>query len=148
MDFFAGIRVKGNVVLPENAPSELLPNSCLTISIQEKIVCGPIPGCIIPIIANKTFRKITVNNRSVKYDFTIPRIKEGLYIISAVINVGWCKINSTKTKDLIHTGDYHSVDVHDFVVYNNTKVITENINVEILQEEEVGKLFSFGSSFY
>ena len=136
--FYLGITFRGNVILPEHSPQQLLPNSCLTVSLQEMILCGGNISCHIPLIANETFRNLQLENHSLKYELNTARLKPGKYLLSAVINVGWCRVNSYKSKDLIHQGDYHSTTLHDVLLDIDTRVVEKDIEVDVMLPEETG----------
>ena len=104
------------------------------------ILCGGDVDCRIPVVANKTFQKPIVTENAVKYGFTAPRLKPGRYTVSAVLNVGWCRINSIKSKNLIHPGDFHNTVMNDIVVDGKTTSIEKDIPVEFLLPEETGKI--------
>lgn len=136
--FFSGIRILGNVYLPLNTTSDLPAGSCLTVSVQEMILCGKDVNCHIPVIVNETFRNISLIKNGIPYELMAPKMKPGRYVVSAVVNVGWCRVNSVKTKMLIHTGDYHSTDLYDIDVDADTKTIGQDIYVEPVLEKETG----------
>lgn len=140
--FCLGITFRGNVILPEHSPEQLLPNSCLTVSLQEMILCGGNVSCHIPLIANETFRNLQMENHSLKYELNTARLKPGKYLLSAVINVGWCRVNSYKSKDLIHQGDYHSTTLHDVLIDADTRVMQKDIEVDEMLPEETGINFN------
>ena len=128
----------GKVILPEEAPATLLPGSCLTVSLQESILCGGNINCHIPLLGNKTFKNVVMVDGAIEYSLPLMQLKPGTYVVTAVLNVGWCRINSVLSKDLIHQGDYHSTMFNDVVVGLNTKVIHKDIEVELLLPEETG----------
>ena len=77
-------------------------------------------------------------NGTIEYSLPLMQLKPGSYSLSAVVNVGWCRINSVLSKDLIHQGDYHTTILHDIVVTPQTKVIHKDIKVDLLLPEETG----------
>lgn len=136
-----GIKISGNVQLPQSANEVVLPGSCLTVFIQEMISCGSDINCHIPIIANETIRNVIVQNNSIPYELTTTKLKQGRYVISAVVNIGWCRVNSLKSKEMIRAGDFHTTTMHDIVIEAKTKSILKDITLEVLQPQETGIKF-------
>ena len=63
------------------------------------------------------------------------------FSISAVLNLGWChKVNSLKTHQLLHEGDYHTTDSdHQFTITNLTSsVVKKDLVTEIVTLSEIG----------
>ncbi|XP_057314762.1 uncharacterized protein LOC130655955 [Hydractinia symbiolongicarpus] len=133
-----GIKISGNVQLPQSANKVVLPGSCLTVFIQEMISCGSDINCHIPVIANETIRNVIVRNNSIPYELTTTKLKQGRYVITAVVNNGWCRVNSLKSKEMIRTGDFHTTTMHDIVIEAKTKSILKDITLEVLQPQETG----------
>ena len=106
---------------------------------QEFISCGRNISCHIPVAANQTIYNFIVRNQTIHYQLDIAKLKFGKYNANAVINVGWCRTNSLNSQDLIHSGDYHSTTIHDFVIDQTTTKVVIDINVEQLLPEETGK---------
>lgn len=129
----------GNVYLPLNTTSDLPAGSCLTVSVQEMILCGHDANCHIPVVANETFRNVSLIKNALSFELMAPKMKPGRYVISAVVNVGWCRVNSVKTKQLTHPGDYHSTEVYDIDIERDTKTVGQDIYVEPVSEVETGK---------
>ena len=61
---------------------------------------------------------------------------------SAVLNMGWChKVNSLKTHQLLHEGDYHTTDSdHQFTVTNTTtSAVQKDLVTEIVTLSDIGR---------
>ncbi|XP_012563175.2 uncharacterized protein LOC100201986 isoform X1 [Hydra vulgaris] len=131
----SGLRISGNLILPEDAPTTLPSGSCITLFIQELVFCGKDITCNIPVAANQTIYNFVVRNQTVSYQLDLAKLKYGKYSANAVINVGWCRSNA---QDLIHRGDYHSTTIHDFEIDQSTTKVLLDINLEKLLPEETG----------
>lgn len=81
-----------------------------------------------------------MKDKAVEYSLPLMQLKPGSYVVTAVLNVGWCRISSVLSKDLIHEGDYHSTTLHDVVVGSNTKIMHKDIELELVLPEETGML--------
>ena len=124
-----GIHVTGRVQLPT---TETLPEgSCLTVSSRKLIQCRH-NNCKIPPVATKTFDNVQ-NDRGIPYSLRLPVATPGKYIISAVVNRGWCK--SEDSTEWIKTGDFFNKKVHDFEIKNDTSVVAKNIETKAYETE-------------
>ena len=68
-----------------------------------------------------------------------PKMKPGRYLVSAVVNVGWCRTNSVKTKLLIHSGDYHSTEMYDINIEPDTETVGQDLYVQLVTEDDTGR---------
>lgn len=134
--FCQGIHIHGNII--SNSTLIVPSGSCLTIYVQELITCGDGIDCHVPLAANQTFNNVTSFNNQVLFDFMMPRTKPGTYIISAILNMGWCRSNSLETSKLVHIGDYHTTSNEGFVIDSQTSEVEKTLFVEPITPEEIG----------
>ena len=123
--------VSGRVLMPLSEPP-LFEGSCLTISSRKLIQCK-YNNCKIPPVASKIFENIT-NDGGIPYTLLLPVATPGKYIISAVVNNGWCKIDGN-LKDWIRPGDFYNTKVHDFEIKQDTLFVGKNIKVTKFEPE-------------
>lgn len=124
-----GIYVSGRVLFPTNEP--IPPESCLTVSSRKLIQCKN-NNCKIPPVSTRTFENVT-NEGGIPYSVLLPVATPGKYIISAVVNLGWCKTEGGSK--WIQQGDYYNDKVHDFEIKNETTSVGKNINVKPFETE-------------
>lgn len=117
----AGITVYGKIILPSTA-QELNTNSCLTIQIKEYKECTGV-GCSSPTIARSTYENVQLMNRIIQYDIYLPNTSYGHFIITAVINNGWCF--DGKADEWIKVGDFINDELRHFIV------LPHQIDVEV-----------------
>ena len=150
--FTSGIKLSGTVTLSSYTEPNLPAGSCLTIYIQEALTCSTAAGtdggnnnsidCRIPIAANQTFNNVQlVNGTAVPYQMVLPSLRKTMYTISAVLNIGWCRVNSLKTHQLLHEGDYHTTYSDQFTVSNTTVAVQKDLDTEIVTLSDIGMSF-------
>ena len=105
-------------MLPPNQ-ADLQSGSCLTVSSRKLIQCRN-NNCKIPPVATKTIEGIEGVDGGIPYSLRLPDATPGKYIISAVVNLGWCKANDGD--DWIRMNDLYNDKIHDFEIKNQTNV--------------------------
>ena len=108
---------------------------------QEAVSCGNNVNCQVPITGNKTFHDIQLQNGSIPYELTLPSLKETTYWISGVVNMGWCRLNSLKTSDLVHEGDYHTTSNEEFYVNQQNNLVQKDLVAELVTIAEIGTFY-------
>ena len=83
-----------------------------------------------PLTTKETFRDFRLEAHTIPYAIVIPNIVTGHFIISALLNVDWCKDDDVTSPDFIHNGDYHNEETHDFVISEGMTDILKDIKLE------------------
>lgn len=83
-----------------------------------------------PLTTKETFRDFRLEAHTIPYAIVIPNIVTGHFIISALLNVDWCKDDDVTSQDFIHNGDYHNEETHDFVISEGMTDILKDIKLE------------------
>ena len=122
--------MSGRVILPPEY-NEIPEGSCLTVSSRKLIQCRN-NNCKIPPVATKTIENVNADG-GIAYSLLLPDATAGRYIISAVVNLGWCK--TVDGKEWIRIGDLYNDKVHDFEIKNKTD-IGKNIKVTQFEPEK------------
>ena len=125
-----GVTIHGRVILPESSNETFSSRSCLTIKAQEFKLCGGGANCMHPLTTKETFRDFRLEAHTIPYAIVIPNIVTGHFIISALLNVDWCKDDDVTSQDFIHNGDYHNEETHDFVISEGMTDILKDIKLE------------------
>lgn len=135
------MHISGRITLKSFTAADLPPGSCLTIYIQESITCGGSEtNCQISLAGNQTLRNLTMQQGAVvPYEMFLPKMKQGNYMISAVLNMGWCRVNSVKTSMLIHEGDYHTTMSEEVSFDGVTKSVAKDLQLDVVTISEIGK---------
>ena len=79
----------------------------------------------------------------VPYEIFLPKMKQGNYMISAVLNMAWCRVNSLKTSMLVHEGDYHTTMSEDVNVDGVSKSVAKDLELDVVTISEIGKYLLF-----
>lgn len=83
-----------------------------------------------PLTTKETFRDFRLEAHTIPYAIVIPNIVTGHFIISALLNVDWCKDDDVTSPDFIHNGDYHNEETHDFVISEGMTDVLKDIKLE------------------
>ncbi|XP_066916820.1 uncharacterized protein [Clytia hemisphaerica] len=133
-----GFKIYGTVALLDYQQPTIPAGSCLSVYVQEAVSCGNNVNCQVPITGNKTFHDIQLQNGSISYELMLPSLKETTYWISGVVNMGWCRLNSLKTSDLVHEGDYHTTSNEEFYVNQQNNLVQKDLVAELVTIAEIG----------
>uniref|UniRef100_A0A7M5UP92 Agrin n=1 Tax=Clytia hemisphaerica TaxID=252671 RepID=A0A7M5UP92_9CNID len=110
--------VKGNLLLPSGAPTDLK-DSCLSVRIQEDRQCDEI-SCDPVIVESFLQRGVKAAKPGIiPYRMPFDGTPGVQYVISAVLNIGWCKY----ADNWIRPGDYHTETFPTFGGPNDGEVI-------------------------
>jgi len=125
-----GVTIHGRVKLPQSSNETFSSKSCLTIKAQEFKLCGGGINCLNPLTAKETFHDFNLEAHTIPYAIVIPNTATGHFIISAVLNIDWCKDDDASSQDFIHNGDYHNEETHDFVLSEGMTEVQKDITLE------------------
>ena len=122
--------VTGRVIISDEN-QVLPPETCLTVSSRKLIQCKN-AACQVPPVATKTFVNV-INDKGIPYSMRLLSHSPGKYIISAVVNLGWCRTENGT--EWIKEGDLYNDKIHDYEIDNNTSIVGKNIYVVPLASE-------------
>ena len=101
----------------------------MSVSTRKLIKCKQ-EKCKIPPVASKTWENVRYNGKSgIPYSLFLPIDSAGSYLVSAVINNGWCK--SQADGIWIRDGDLYNDRIHDFELTSPPQPIGKNIQTAI-----------------
>ncbi len=142
------LKIEGKVILGEGIDN-ISNKSCLIINVRESIYCEKSENCPDSMIAEKIIRDITMTtNTEIPYEVEVkPRPKPNRYLISAVLNRGWC-FNKNKTKTWIKNGDFFNDVEHSFEVERSGDIYKDIKIRKFTKKEDIKKSkFIYFSSF-
>ena len=134
-----GVTVHGRVLLPDDFNQTFSSKSCLTVKAQEYRLCGGEINCINPLHAKETFHNLQLEDNVIPYAITLPNIGSGHILISAILNVDWCRDDvKSVTEEWIRNGDYHNEETHDFMIPEKTDQFEKDIEMTEYMEVVTG----------
>ena len=130
--FTGGTSISGRVLFPPEI-SELRNGSCLSVSTRKLIKCKQ-EKCKIPPVASKTWEAVKYIEGGIPYSLFLPIDSPGSYLVSAVINNGWCK--SQVQGVWIRDGDLYNDRIHDFELKSPPSPVGKNIQTAVYVSED------------
>ena len=130
------LKIEGKVILGEGIDN-VSNKSCLIINVRESIYCDESENCPDTTIADKVVRNINMAiNTEIPYEVEVkPRPKPNRYLISAVLNRGWC-FNKNKTKTWIKNGDFFNDVEHSFEVMKSGDIYKDIQVIKFTTKED------------
>lgn len=121
------VYVSGNIVLPSYFTRTSLPSgSCIKMLIQENIQCSDSQEeCGNPVYATIQLNDPPIKNNKIKYNMLMKEAREGSFVISATLNMGWC----TSGKEWLRIGDYKNEFIYDFTLSKDQNEVSKDVHV-------------------
>lgn len=121
------VYVSGNIVLPSYFTRTSLPSgSCIKMLIQENIQCSDSQEeCDNPVYATIQLNDPPIKNNKIKYNMLMKEAREGSFVISATLNMGWC----TSGKEWLRIGDYKNEFIYDFTLSKDQNEVSKDVHV-------------------
>ena len=89
----------------------------------------------MPSIATKTYDIIPHAAVSLTYKLRLVNAKAGRYIVSAVLNNGWCKGSAGNSSDWLRSGDYYNAEVNEYVLKTTDVFVTKDMTLTQVQQK-------------
>ena len=138
--------IKGKVILPpKHAAIEIQNSSCLILTINEAIYCQTEDNCPDTTITKKVLRFPTPMPPVLRFPYEVvlkPRPKPGRYLISAVLNQGWCS-DGSESSQWIKEGDYFNDVESSFELGKSRGIDRQIIEVKKFLKEGDGEKSKF-----
>lgn len=124
--------VSGRVLVAPSVPTSLPRGSCLTVTVQKAQFCTRYP-CTNPILARRTYVDPRyVSGRSFRYSVTLANPKETRYVITSVLNIGWC----ARSNEMLRVGDFKNEYLQMVQIQKDKMSINKDLSIEKYRQSD------------